>query len=75
MRDYAWDADQDDRCSHTEREFDEREAMRAMLALERIPWARMSRVEIEAVVQDAAVHGDTVLVRRALAALSRRGGT
>jgi hypothetical protein len=75
MSEYDWDADPDKRYSHTEREFDEREAMRAMLALERIPWARMSRIEIEAVVQDAAVHGDTVLVRRALAALSRRGGT
>jgi len=46
-----------------------------VLQQKRIPWARMSRAEIEAVVQDAAVHGDTVLVRRALAALSRRGGT
>ena len=70
MSEYDWDADPDERYSHTERE-----AVRAALALPRVPWARMSRVEIEAVVQDAAVHGDTVLVRRALAALSRRGGT
>ena len=75
MSEYDWDADPDERYFYTECEFDEREAMRAILALERILWACMSRVEIEAVVQDAAVHGDTVLVRRALAALSRRGGT
>ena len=75
MSEYDWDADPDERYSHTEREFDEREAVRAALALPHVPWARMSGAEIEAVVQDAAAHGDTVLVRRALAALARRGGT
>jgi hypothetical protein len=48
------------------------DAMHHALQQSRVPWSQMSREEIEAVAQDAAVHGDTVLARRALAALARR---
>jgi hypothetical protein len=47
-------------------------SMAEVLQGSRIPWASMTRAQIEAVVQDAAVHGDTDLVRRARAALARK---
>jgi hypothetical protein len=48
------------------------DAMYYALQKKRIPWGQMTRAQIEAVVQDAAQHGDADLVRRARAALARR---
>ena len=48
------------------------DAMYYALQQKRIPWSKMSRAQIEDVMQDAARHGDTKLYARAKAALARR---
>lgn len=48
------------------------DAMYYALQQKRIPWSKMSRAQIEAVMQDAAAHGDAKLYARAKAALARR---
>jgi hypothetical protein len=48
------------------------DAMFYALQKARIPWSKMSRAQIEDVMQDAAQHGDAKLYARAKAALARR---